>query len=162
MKVALASAYFDECDGIEYDPGYAEAARRALTAMYLRRCAITEADALAHDRYGDYEVIYFYRPMRDNDLLRELENRIVAMAAPGTVLIAPYLGFHERSAALGCPAVANGVYLCRMPETTADDWAAEARRMGPDVAGKIAPPPPRLGWLRPLWLACAANGIRPG
>jgi len=41
------------------------------------------------------------------------------------------------------------------------DLLAETRRMGPHVYGVDDDPPQGLGWLRPLWLACTANGIRP-
>jgi protein-L-isoaspartate O-methyltransferase len=161
IKVMIAAEFFDECWGLELDPGYAEAARRNLAAMEVRRGAIAEGDALAYDGYAGYDVIYFYRPIRTDEALMALEARIAGQAAPGTILIAPYSGFRRRAAGLGCPQVAGPVHVSGVTEAAAAAMAAEARRIGPQVAGLAAPPPGGLGWLRPLWLACAANGIRP-
>jgi len=89
-KVYLASRYFEACDGLDLDPGYADAARRTLQRLDAFGCSAFQENALQFDGYGDYDVIYFFRPMRDDDMLDALEDRLLAQARPGTVIVAPY------------------------------------------------------------------------
>ncbi len=161
VKVALAADFFDEAVGIEVDPGYAAAARGTLEAMRAHRCAVVEADALTWDGYGGHDVIYFYRPTRDPDDLAALERRIVEQSGPDTILIAPYRGFGMRAAGLGCLQVEGPVFMKEAAGCDLPELLAEARRMGPHVFGADDDPPQGLGWLRPLWMACTLNGIRP-
>lgn len=161
MKVALAAEMFDRADGLDYDPGYVAAALRSFAAMKAGRCHAFQADGLSFEGYGDYDVVYFFQPMRAEDGLHALERRIVEQTPPGGLLIAPYPGFLWRGAALGCRQVMGNVYVKDMDEGALEVWKAETRRMGPHLQLHGKGVPRGAGWLRPLWLACLANGIRP-
>lgn len=161
VKVALAAEFFDEAVGIEIDPGYAAAAGRSFAAMRAHRCRVEVTDALTYTGYGGFDVIYCYQPMHDMTALLALEERIIAGSRDDVILIAPYPGFAMRAASLGCVPVDGTVFMKAAMAEGLADLTAEARRMGPHVYGADDDPPQGLGWLRPLWLACAANGIRP-
>jgi SAM-dependent methyltransferase len=161
MKVALAADFFDEATGIELDPGFVQSATQTFAAMGSRRCEVIEADALAFDGYGRFDVIYLYRPLRDLEALMQLEHRIIDESPADAILIAPYRSFALRAAQLGCTHIGGHVYLKRPPDRQLARLLIEVRRMGPHVYGTDDDPPRGLGWLRPLWLACAANGICP-
>lgn len=161
MKVALAAEFFDRAAGLDYDPGYVAAALRNLAAMKAERCHAFQADGLTFDGYGDHDVIYFFQPMRAEDGLHALEARIVEHLRDGGILIAPYPGFQWRGPVLGCRHVMGNVYVRGMDEDALEAWKAETRRMGPHAPLHGKGVPRGAGWLRPLWLACLANGIRP-
>lgn len=162
VKLMLAAEFFDECVGIELDPGYVVAARQGFDAMRAQRCQVVMADALEFGHYGGFDVIYVYQPMHDLDELVALERKIVADSGPEVILIAPYQGFALRAAGLGCVGVDGMVFMKDSSDNRLAELVEEARRMGPHVVSADEDPPPGLGWMRALWLACAANGIRPG
>jgi SAM-dependent methyltransferase len=159
LKVVIAAQFFDRAEGIEFDPGYAETARRTFAALDARRCSVIEGDALAFAGYGDYDVIYLYRPMRNDALQAALEARIVAMARPGTVILAPF-GTMDLQAE-GCRPIQSAVFVAGISAAEAEGLRRETLRMGPHVASPERPLPRDLGWLSPLWLACEANGFCP-
>lgn len=165
LKVAQAGALFDEICGIDYDPSYVEVARRSLMAMRAKSWRVDLADGLTYEGYGDFDIIYFYMPIRPDRGLLELEARITGAARPHTILIAPYNEFRQRAEEFGCAQAAPFIYLKGMQEAEADALVAEARRMGPDIP-LTSPPrgsvPRDIGWLGPLWKACIENGICPG
>lgn len=161
MKVALAAEYFDDADGLDYDPAYVEIAGRNLGAMNAR-CRAFQADGITFDGYATYDAIYFYQPMRVEDGLLALERQVVSHAAEGAILVAPYRGFLERAAELGCRGVAGHVYVKGLTDEALEDWVAETGRMGPQIALADRAVPKGADWLVPLWRACAANGIWPG
>ncbi|MFO0012986.1 MAG: hypothetical protein ACK553_09600 [Planctomycetota bacterium] len=79
--IAYACGQFSRCDGLEYD------ARTLAVGQFLLSQLQTEyrypigfewGDALQFDRYGQYDVIYMYRPMRDKAMMRQLFLRIGA------------------------------------------------------------------------------------
>lgn len=106
-------------------------------------------------------MIYCYQPMHDTSGLLALEKRIIAGSRDDVILIAPYPGFAMRAQSLGCVCVDGTVFMKAAMAEALDAVLAETRRMGPHVYSADDDPPQGLGWLRPLWLACAANGIRP-
>lgn len=162
VKVVLASELFDTADGLDIDQGYVETAGRTLAAMRATRCRVFQADGLTFDGYADYDVIYFYQPMSDQDGLMRLERRIAETAAPGAILIAPYAEFAARAGQLGCLRVAAGVFVTAIADAELGRLVAETRRIGPHaIVNPDQSVPDEAGWLRPLWLACEANGIRP-
>ncbi|MBL4919095.1 methyltransferase domain-containing protein [Szabonella alba] len=162
MKVLLASGLFAQAEGFDYDPAYVEAAAGAFHRMGAARCAAFHANALTFADYDRYDVIYFFQPMADPDSLRALEDRVIAGARPGTVIMAPYQRFHARRADLGCARIEDAVYVTGIVAEEAGALAQEARRIGPD----ILPPdrhilPAAPDWLRDLWRAAADNGYLP-
>lgn len=129
LKVIAAAEYVDLAEGLEYDAALCATARHLTeNAETIRRAAATattpwlmpqagatgrvfQADALRFEAYGDYDVIYAYRPISDATLRRALEARIVAQARPDTLLIFPYPEFCEQAEALGCTQIEGALYL---------------------------------------------------
>ncbi len=162
VKVILAADIFDRADGLEYDAGYVETARETLRATKAARSEIVHADGINFDGYGNYDVIYFYQPMSKEHGLLAMEEQIASTAAPGTILIAPYEGFIPRAEALGCMRLCDRVYITGLDEEGAEALRAEVIRMGPHIVDPNDRLPANVGWMRPLWQACQANGINPG
>ncbi len=88
--LAYALGGFDKADGLEYDP------RTVAVGEYLLHGAATRQpypirlfcqDALEFDRYGDYDVVYMYRPMKPAPLMRGLVARIAAQMKAGAILM---------------------------------------------------------------------------
>jgi hypothetical protein len=48
---------------------------------------ICQGDALTHSCYGDYDILFFYRPIRHGEMERRLEKRVYADAKEGAVVI---------------------------------------------------------------------------
>jgi len=162
MMVLLASGFYPRAEGFDLDPAYVASANANFSLMRASRCHAFEANALTFDRYGDYDVIYFFQPMSDLDGLRALEDRVVANARPGTVVVAPYQRFHMRRHELACAQIEDSVYVTGIDADAAEDLRAEARRIGPDICSpdrQILPGAP--DWLRDLWKAAATNGYLP-
>lgn len=86
--LAYALARFEQCDGLEINA-------RSLAVMDFLFASIAtempypvraiEADALTFDRYGDYDVVYMYRPLRDTPRMGELVRQIAAQLRPGAI-----------------------------------------------------------------------------
>lgn len=155
LKVVSAIEFFDSADGLEYDAGYADTARALFDAMGLGQCRVLVGDALDFDDYGAYDVIYFYRPMRDEAAMQALEARIAEQALPGTILIAPYGGFDARHAELGCAHVAGNVFLAKTDATTAADLRHAAEHIGESVVRRKTSLP---GSWEPVLAASHRNG----
>lgn len=95
-KVSLASHFFD-ANGIELGDRYAkmakEIAKKRRFHNYGRHDeietekAIYKEDALAFPHYHRYDVIYFFRPMSNDKMQMELENKIYNDARPGAIII---------------------------------------------------------------------------
>lgn len=130
LKVLSARRYFTRSEGLDYQDSYVDTARSLLERAKADDAKAFKADALTFDGYGDYDVIYFYRPIRDDQKLVEMEQRIVELVRPGTVLIAPYVGFEARFAGLGCGRVAGSVYLAKTSQKDADRWRRKAEQTG--------------------------------
>jgi SAM-dependent methyltransferase len=162
LKVSFAADYFEEATGFDFDPGYVATAQRAFQSMGAVRCRVFQADGLAWDGYGDFDVVYFFQPMRDQDGLFALERAILAGVREGAVVVAVSEGFGARAEGLGCRRIEGPVFVKGLGEAEREALVPDIRAMGPQVAHPDRMRPPKLGWLRPLWLACEANGIVPG
>jgi SAM-dependent methyltransferase len=88
--LAYALGGFESADGLEYDP------KPVAVAEYLLHAAATRQpypirvwchDALEFERYGDYDVVYMYRPLRPAALMRRLVARIAAQMKVGAILM---------------------------------------------------------------------------
>ncbi|MEM9049630.1 MAG: class I SAM-dependent methyltransferase [Pseudomonadota bacterium] len=158
-KVVLASRVFAQADGLELDPGYAEASRRMLGQRFTTNCRTIEGDALEFDGFDGYDVIYFFLPIRDRDAMRALEDRIIARARPRTVLITPYAGFTDRAEQKGVAKLAGSVSITQTTSAEAATLIDGARLIGP-----LMPGPEGLklrssdGLLAPLIHALRLNG----
>lgn len=130
-KVFAASRTFDHCDGLEYDAGYAAAGAATLALISPDKpCRIHQGDGLTWTGYDQYDVIYFYRPLRDDDALAKLENHIISQARPGTVVIAPYNTFLDARKGFACAMVEEPLFITGMTQSEADRLRTEAERVG--------------------------------
>jgi SAM-dependent methyltransferase len=82
--------------GIEIGPTYVE---RAWRTFGLRK-EVTQGDAMKFDQYHKFDVIYFYRPFRDDAMQTKFERRLIRMARPGAYLIGHLNQTFDRSKAL--------------------------------------------------------------
>jgi len=156
LKVYSALRYFDKGYGFDLDTAYVEAGQRFFEMDKAAEGNIFAHDALTFEGYGDFDIIYFYRPISDEALLCQLERRIAENARPETILIAPYITFPERHQELGCGHVAGAVYLAKTSQKKADAWRRKAERMGVFVR-KTEPPGAQSIWT-PLIEASRGNG----
>lgn len=79
--LAYACGRFERCDGLEYDPRTLAVADFLLSQIqtdYPYPISNELGDALEFERYGDYDVIYMYRPLREKPMMRQLFLKIAA------------------------------------------------------------------------------------
>lgn len=157
-KLLLAAQYFDQVTGLEYAPDYAAAGRAFVQLAQVPRAEVVEGDALEYDGYDGFDVIYFYRPIRTEALMRALETRIIEMARPGTVLVAPYNPFYETLPRAGVAHVQGRLSVTGIDAAEADRLRAVAAATGTDVAPPEHGPDSRAGFWAPVIEACAAQG----
>lgn len=131
LKVLTAAQYFSPCDGLDLDPGYVQAAQTFMQKANQPTSTIYEANALTFDQYDQYDVIYFFRPIKDEDLLRQLEERIATTARRHCILIVPYLVPSSRFEDLGCAKIAGSLYLTHATEEEAEALRISAETVGP-------------------------------
>ncbi|MEM6618811.1 MAG: hypothetical protein AAF631_05855 [Pseudomonadota bacterium] len=159
IKVLMAAHIFARADGLEYDDGYAATAEKLLGSVGGGRSDIIRGDGITWDGYDRYEVIYLFKPVREDSGLRRMERRIIEGAAAGSVVIAPYPGFAERVRDLGCGHLAGPLWLT---DTSAEEAAALAHRataMAPVVVAHPVELGARAGLLHPITDALAARGF---
>jgi SAM-dependent methyltransferase len=83
-KMAIAEKLFGfRVHGIEIDAGMAFDAATRLAAT---DADIEQGDAMDFEGYDGFDLIWLYRPYRDEALERELEQRIIDAMKPGAVL----------------------------------------------------------------------------
>lgn len=131
VKVVTARQVFAETDGLEFDPGYARVARRLIKRERIGDVKIISGDALEFQRFAEYDVIYFYKPMQDQEKLLELERRIAGQAPDGTILIAPYFEFLHRASELNCGRIDGNIFVKGLSEAGARRARIRAERTGP-------------------------------
>lgn len=158
IKVLLAAEFFARADGLEYDAGYAATARQVLDRAGRLPSQVIHGDALTYDGYGDYDVLYFYQPMKSLEGLRALEERIATQARPGTILIAPYGMFSDRAEGLGCGRVDGAVYLAGTSARDAEALRRRARHIGIEIPRPDDWKYLNNGYLRTLIEACQQAG----
>ena len=87
-KLVLARALgWHDLTGIESHRPYLEAARRLCPWPEVE---LVEADALDFDRYGDFDVVFMYRPLVRTEEQRQLEQAVAAAMRPGALAFFPY------------------------------------------------------------------------
>ena len=132
LKVLSARQYFEQAAGLEFDKGYVAQAEALFAASSTGGCHVIHADGLLYEGYDTYDVIYFYRPMRDMDLLRQLEHQITKHALRGTLIIAPYKMFDYRFQEMGCAHLAGRLYIVGYSKRDAARLRRKAELIGPD------------------------------
>ncbi|MDV7144248.1 class I SAM-dependent methyltransferase [Tropicimonas sp. TH_r6] len=144
VKVVSALEFFTQAFGLEIDPAYAGAARGLFETVSEGMAELIEGNALDFASYDHFDVIYFYRPISNDEKLQQLEEKIASTARPGTILIAPYRQFSSRAEALGCAPITPRIYLAQ----TGPRKAASLRRDAEFVGINTAPTPRAL---RSIW-----------
>ncbi|MCU0961595.1 MAG: class I SAM-dependent methyltransferase [Pirellulaceae bacterium] len=87
--LAFALGRFARCDGLEYDARTAAVAEflfAAIAAQDPYPVRLFQGDALTFDRYGDYDVIYMFRPIFDEVRMGSLVRRIADQMKVGAVM----------------------------------------------------------------------------
>ena len=159
-KVFAASRFFQFCDGLEYDPRYAETGQQTLNTIGAENCRVLQGDALTFKHYGDYDVIYFYRPMRDDKVLEQMENHIFSSARPGTVILAPYDAFCRPRSGIAHPNVDGPVFVTGLTQAESNDLRSEVERTGPEIVKRSLSFPFDTGFWAPILEAAQFNGLR--
>lgn len=157
-KVLAATTCFDLCDGLEYDTNTVTTGRRFLELLSPGRCKMIHGDALEFSDYGEYDVIYFYRPLRGHHRMVAMEERIFDQASPGTVILAVGGLSTDDLHSKGIHKLANNIYISGMSEDEASEICRTAEYMGPMVPGFGRAPVPRPGYWAPLLEVSARNG----
>lgn len=157
-KVVAALGAFEDARGADFNPAYVTAAHTFLTQLGLDTGLIEQADALTYDRYGEFDVIYFYRPLKSPDLAARMEARVVEQARPGAVIVAPLnitLGRGVSAAA----RVADTIFVAH---ASAEDTRAlhdRASLLGSEHKPGIVHDKKALGFWAPVVLQSQRNGF---
>ncbi|PTX57754.1 hypothetical protein C8N43_2425 [Litoreibacter ponti] len=157
-KVFAALPFFKESHGLENNPSQAAVAAAVLERLDAPRAKVIEGDARAFAEYSDYDVIYFFRPIKDPDGLRDMEDRIMAQARPGTILIAPYNGFSAERDDMRCSMIVPTMYVVGMGPTQVETLRQRAELIGTEVPAHDAELDASLGYWRPVVAASSQNG----
>ena len=80
---ALARELGFSVTGIEIEPSYVEMSRRLFPSV-----RVEEVDLLTFDRFGDFDVVYYYGPFADDDVQARFERAIEAALRPGGIILA--------------------------------------------------------------------------
>ncbi|MDZ4391862.1 MAG: hypothetical protein U1B82_02705 [Cypionkella sp.] len=151
LKVFQAAELFAQADGLEYEPAHAATGQAMMQRGGWPDARIFHADALSFDRYGDYDVLYVYKPMY-GDALEQMEARLIGQAQPGTLLIAPYTDFTTRFESLGCTRIEGFLYSIRPPKSL-PAILKRARKIGCALPARPKNGYAEDGFLAPLHLA---------
>jgi len=157
-KVYAATRYFGTADGLEYDPGYAAAAQQTLQVLGASSSTVFLADALAFDAYSEYDVIYFYRPLRSNELLEKMEKYIIRQASVGTILVAPYNTTPMGRCGMECANIEGPIYVTGIEQADADQLRSDAEATGTIVPEKRADQAFRTNYWAPILEAASFRG----
>jgi SAM-dependent methyltransferase len=80
---ALARELGFTVTGLEIEPRYIEMSRRLFPSV-----RIEEGDLLTFDRYGEFDVVYYYGPFAADEVQARFERRIEDALRPGGVILA--------------------------------------------------------------------------
>ena len=80
FKLLMASFFFKTVHGIEIVPEHVDFAQKILDLE------VSLCDALDFDRYGDYDLIYYYRPFSQKPLQALFEHKVCEAMKPGSFL----------------------------------------------------------------------------
>ena len=157
-KVLAASAVFEIAHGGEYSPKYVAQARSFFTRLGADPDVILETNALTFDDYASYDVIYFYRPLKNIDLAVQMEERILDQARPGTLLIAPL------NVTLGrlpdrVLKIADKIFITGQTRDAIAELVRDAERKGCETRITPFPEDEVLGFWQPLVTRSRRNGF---
>lgn len=157
-KVLAAATCFDLCDGLEYEKNVVVTGQQFIQILSPERCKLMQGDALEFSRYGDYDVIFFYKPLVDDNKMAEMEERIFAQAKPGTVLLSPLGLFADDPRSKNVHKLTGHIYITGKSEDEASEIIKIAGYIGPMVPGFKAAALPDSGY----WTTLLENSARSG
>ncbi|MEM1431492.1 MAG: hypothetical protein AAGG09_18710 [Pseudomonadota bacterium] len=123
----LANRHFRHCVGLEYDKGYVRAAENFFDIVQHTQMKVIHADGITFEHYDDYDVIYFYRPMKDTNLLGQLEQKIINDARPGTIILAPYNVVLDYRKQIDAARVEGPIFIAGISQEEADEIGRAAQ-----------------------------------
>lgn len=157
-KVLAASTCFDVCTGLEYDKNTVATGRQLLEFLGIEQCKLIHGDAFEFTDYGEYDVIFFYKPVMGIDRMAALEDRVFSQAKPGTVILAAGgLNTHDLNSK-GVRELVNNIFITGMSEDEASDIGNTAELMGLMIPGFRPSSFSELGYWKPLLEVSAQNG----
>ena len=153
-KVLCASWFFREVAGIELDPGYASAARRLFVSANLSGARLFEQNAFEYEDFENHDVVYMFRPISDDEILYQLEQKMIQSVKPGTLIAAPYKGFLERHERLNCGHLGNRLFVAHRSQQETEEMG----RLATYTGTAVHPPQPSS---RSLWqpILSAAHSV---
>ncbi|SDX48125.1 hypothetical protein SAMN04488001_3304 [Litoreibacter albidus] len=157
-KIWAALPFFPNACGLENNPTQVQVGAAAMAKLNAPENCILQADARCFTDYASYDVIYFYRPLKDPVGLKDMEDTIMAQARPGTLLIAPYLGFSAEQDDDRCAKIAPSIYVVGMAPYQAEALRDRAEMIGTEAPSHSSSTDASLGYWRPLVEASRRNG----
>lgn len=157
-KLVIANGAFEKVHGFDFNPAYVEKGRAFLQRCGLPDAGIQRADALDYDDYGAWDVIYFYRPLKDPTLAARMEARVLEQARPGAVIIAPMSLTIGRSNAAAA-RIEDPVYIAGATAEQARDLRKRAIGLGCERRPGTIHDENMLGFWAPVVLQSQANGF---
>ncbi|WP_121024013.1 hypothetical protein [Litoreibacter meonggei] len=157
-KIWAALPFFPDARGLENNPTQVKIGAAAMAKLNAPADCIMEADARLFDDYSSYDVIYFYRPLKDSVGLTEMEDQIMKQARPGTILIAPYLGFSAEDDDIRCSKIAPSIYVAGVAPYQTEKLRDRAELIGTEAPVHSSSTDAALGYWRPLVEASRRNG----
>lgn len=157
-KIVAALSFFAEAHGLDNHAGYVQMAQSVLAKLGLSRGAVIEGNTLTFDKYQEYDLIYFFRPISIAKDLRAMENRILDNARPGTILIAPYHGFSAEHDDPRCTNIAPSIYVAHEPPYLVEALRQRAEMIGTDAPAHDSSTDGKLGYWRSVIEASRQNG----
>jgi SAM-dependent methyltransferase len=82
--VLLAQMFGYAADGLEYNPKICRAAKQFCAHTPAK---IFRGDMRTFDRYGDYDVLYYYQPMCDYAVMAEFTRELAKNVKPGAYVV---------------------------------------------------------------------------
>jgi len=87
LTLHIARALGFDAYGLETDP----TTLKLLDATHGRTKHVLVEDALSFKKYGDFQVLFMYRPFRDEQVQLQLEQRVMASMQKNAILIPQHL-----------------------------------------------------------------------
>ncbi len=134
-KLFIARQFFPIIHGIELEETYVERSQFFFSEG-AGDIQIERADALEYSMYGDFDVVYYYIPLRNHELQRRLEAKIWSDVRPGTIVLAPRISpklFMDE-----IPAAGREVWIKGVEGDDLAQLVAEAALFGPAMPEDLA------------------------
>jgi SAM-dependent methyltransferase len=111
FTLALAEEKGCDASGIEFFPSYVHVGNRFLCR--LCNAEITQCDALTFGDYGKFDIIYYYEPMTDAELMMKLSEKIHSEMSEKCVFVP--VGYVNRKTSFYHPK-SHTTLCCKSPK----------------------------------------------